>query len=104
MIIYISDIVLLCVCYTDSEFVGLKILQKLAWKTGQIGVTACWVGTNDNREPRRILPSLKTVEGRKSSFPHLLSVCLPLYLFHLKLHNFNKSEVNCSPLLSHIYF
>ena len=32
MLVYISDIVLLCVCYTDSEFVDLKILQKLACK------------------------------------------------------------------------
>lgn len=30
MLVYINDIVLLYVCYTDSEFVDLKILQKLA--------------------------------------------------------------------------
>lgn len=32
MFVFISDIVLLCVCYTDSELEDLKILQKFACK------------------------------------------------------------------------
>lgn len=43
----------------------LKYSRNWLAKFGQIGVTTHWVRTNDNREPRKILPSLKTVEGRK---------------------------------------
>ena len=32
MFVFINDIVLLCICYTDSELEDLKILQKFACK------------------------------------------------------------------------
>lgn len=95
MFVIISDIIFY------SEYViqilnqkDLKILQKFSCK---ICAGRCYhlLGWNKLQErPEEFRQAWRLSRGENPKFPHLLFVCLPVYLFNLKLHNLNKPEVN----------
>lgn len=82
MLVYINDIVLLYVCYTDSEFVDLKILQKLAceiwadrcyhslgWNKWQQGAKKNFAKSQDCRGKKTLVPTFVVGVFAMISFP-----------------------------------